>query len=74
MSATSRYAVVPAEALINRPLQCPACGQPLDPGFDWDGRLVKTGGVMTCCNAALTERHIAAFRAEVRAARETGRG
>ena len=66
--------MISASALIDDPLQCPKCGQPLKADHDWEHQLAATGDRMLCCGKRLSAAEYADFGPAVRAARETGRG
>ena len=69
--------MIPASALIDDPVQCPACGQPVNVHEDWEADLTEFAGVMSCCKRTLTigqeKAFLAAIEAE-RARREGGPG
>lgn len=69
MSITSAYTTVPTEALIDRPVQCPACGQPLNVEHDWGAQLRATGNVMLCCTGKLTLGEANILLGRIKAAR-----
>lgn len=46
--------MIPSSALIDSPVQCPACGQPVNPETDWETLLRGSRQVMPCCKRALT--------------------
>lgn len=70
MSITTDYTAVPASALIDKPLQCPGCGQPLKADHDWGTQLRATGNRMLCCLRGLTVGEANVFLSKARAARE----